>query len=219
MKTFGYKAALVVTALFFSGTAAADNDFGVGVKAGTLGLGLEASWQPLPYLELRLGATQYDFDDDGSQAGIDYDATLALEQYYATANFRFPLSPMRVTAGLYSNGNELQMVNNDLQDVEVGGVVYPGAGVGVLDSTASFDSTAPYLGIGFDFTLFDKVGMNLDFGVLWQGDPGVSLTASGPLAQDAGFQAALENERRELEDEVSDFKAWPVVQLGVVYKF
>ncbi len=219
MTTLRYKAIFAVLALSFGGTAAADNDFGVGVKAGTLGLGLEASWQPLPYLELRLGATQYDFDDDGRQAGIDYDATLALEQYYATANFHFPISPMRVTAGLYSNGNELQMINNDLQDVEIGGIVYPGAGVGTLNSTTSFESTAPYLGIGFDFTLLGKVGMNLDFGVLWQGDPGVTLTASGPLAADPGFQAALEAEREELEDEVSDFKAWPVVQLGFVYKF
>jgi hypothetical protein len=210
---------LLLLALLAAGTASADNDFGLGVKAGTLGLGLEASWQPLPYLEVRLGANSYDYDDTGSEAGIDYDATLALESFYATANFHFPISPMRVTAGIYSNGNEFQLLNDDLQDKNIGGIVYPGAGIGVLESTTSFASSAPYLGIGFDFTLAGKVGMNLDFGVLWQGEPEVSLSADGALASDPGFQAALELEREQLEDEVSDFKAWPVISLGFVYKF
>jgi hypothetical protein len=205
--------------LLAAATAGADNDFGIGMKAGTLGLGLEASWQPLPYIEVRLGANSYDYDTDGSQAGIDYDATLALESFYGTASFHFPISPMRITAGIYSNGNELQMLNSDLQDKNIGGIVYPGTEIGVLESTTSFSSSAPYLGLGFDFTLAGKVGMNLDFGVLWQGEPDVALNVSGALGTDPGFQAALELERQQLEDEMSSFKAWPVVSLGFVYKF
>jgi len=215
----GNRLCLLTAALLAAGAAHADNDFGLGVKAGTLGLGLEASWQPLPYIELRVGANSYDYDDSGSQAGINYDATLALESFYGTANFHFPISPMRLTAGIYSNGNELVLLNEDLQDKNIGGIVYPGSDIGVLQSTTSFASSAPYLGIGFDFTLAGKVGLNLDFGVLWQGEPEVELSANGALASDPSFQAALEVERQQLEDEVSDFKAWPVVSLGFVYKF
>lgn len=213
------KAGLLVLALMASGTASADLDLGLGLKAGTLGLGLEASWQPLPYIDIRLGANAYDYEDDGTQAGVPYDATLALDNYYATGNFHFPVSPMRVTAGLYANGNEFQMVNDDANDKEIGGINYPGAGIGTLTSVTSFGSTSPYLGIGFDFTLAGKVGMNLDFGVLWQGEPDVTLESDGLLASDPGFQAAMEAERQELEDEMKDFKAWPVVSLGFVYKF
>jgi hypothetical protein len=61
--------------------------------------------------------------------------------------------------------------------------------------------------------------MSVDFGVLWQGEPIVELASDGALAGDPSFQAALEAERRELEDEMSDFKAWPVLQVGVVYRF
>jgi hypothetical protein len=219
MNTFRIKAAILLAALLSAGIANADNDFGLGVKAGTLGLGLEVSWQPLPYLELRLGANSYDYDDNGTQAGIDYEATLGLESYYGTVNFHFPISPMRVTAGVYSNGNELYMLNDTGEDQNIGGITYPGAAIGTLTSTTSFASTAPYLGIGFDFTLAGKVGMNLDFGVLWQGEPDVTLDATGLLSLDPGFQAALEAERLELEDDMSDFKAWPVISLGFVYKF
>lgn len=209
----------MLLAVFSTGMAHADNNFGVGLKAGTLGLGLEGSWRPLPYLELRVGANAYDYSDNGAMAGIDYDQDLSLESFYGTANILFPISPMRVTAGIYSNGNELLLVNDTLDDQNIGGIVYPGAGIGTISSSTSFASTAPYFGIGFDFTLAGKIGMNLDFGLLWQGDPEVTLGVDGPLAGDPGFQTALEIERQELEDDLSDYKAWPVLSLGFVYKF
>ena len=111
------------------------------------------------------------------------------------------------------------MANDDGVDLDIGGVTYPSAGIGTLTSVTSFGSSAPYLGIGFDFTVAGKVGLNFDLGVLWQGEPEVTLEASGLLAQDAGFLAMLEVERQQLEDEMSDFKAWPVISLGFVYKF
>lgn len=217
------KVIIATTALAFTvfavAAAHADNDFGVGLKAGTLGIGIEASWQPLPYLDIRLGGNAFEFDDDGIQGGIPYDATFTLDTYYATGNLHFPVSPMRVTAGIYSNGNELRMINDDGVDLDIGGITFPGAGIGTLTSSTSFASSSPYLGIGFDFTLADKLGLNLDFGLLWQGEPEVTLEAGGSLSQDPLFQAALETERRQLEDEMSDFQAWPVVSLGIVYKF
>lgn len=215
-----YLSAVAALALLAFGHAAhADNDFGLGIKAGTLGAGLEGTWRPLPYLDIRIGANMYDFEDSGSQAGVNYNAELNLESYYGTLNFRFPMSPMRVTVGAFGNGNELNMVSMDSTFVTIGGDIYPSDAVGTLTSTTSFAGTAPYLGVGFDFSLFRKVGMNLDFGVLWQGEPEVTLLADGPLASDPGFQSSLEAERQELFEEVKDFKAWPVLSLGFVVNF
>ena len=96
MKFRTLNAMLAAIALFASGTAAAD--FGVGIKAGTLGIGLEGRWDPpVPWFDLRVGINQYDFDDDGGYSGINYDATLALDSTYLTANFKFPVSPFRFT--------------------------------------------------------------------------------------------------------------------------
>ena len=63
------------------------------------------------------------------------------------------------------------------------------------------------------------MGLNLDLGVLWQGDPEVAINADGVLASDPIFQSALEAERQELDDEISDYKAWPVISLGFVVNF
>lgn len=215
MKFRTLKAALAAFALFFAGSAAAD--FGVGVKAGTLGIGLEGRWDPpVPWFDLRVGLNQYDYDDSGDYAGINYDATLALDTYYLTGNFKFPVSPFRFTVGAFSNGNEMQLLSAD----QLGGVWGNAAG---LQSVTSFDSTAPYAGFGFDFELFGKAGLNLDFGVLWQGDPTVSLlptnwdSLSG--SEQALLQPIIDAERAELEDEMSDLKAWPVISLSFVYNF
>jgi hypothetical protein len=202
-----------------SATASADNNFGVGIKAGTLGIGLEGRWQPLPYVDFRLGMNRYDFEDDGSLAGVNYDATLNLDTLYGTANFRFPLSPFRVTAGVFSNGNEVQMVSADTPAFNIGGTDYSSAEVGTLRSVTTFSGTSPYLGFGYDFSLFGKVGLNMDFGALWQGDPNVAMSADGLLASDPIFLQALENERQEIQDEMSDYKAWPVLSLGFVFNF
>lgn len=219
MKYQTIKATLVAVAL--SACGAANADFGVGVKAGTLGLGLEGRWSPIPWLDMRVGANRYDYDITGAQAGINYDATLALDTLYLTGNFHFPLSPFRITVGAFSNGNELQMrsQNTDGTGFNIGGEFYSSSDVGTLTSVTSFAGTAPYLGVGFDFEIFGKAGLNLDFGVLWQGSPIVSLQADGLAANVPAFQDAMELERLELENTVSDYKAWPVISLGLIFNF
>lgn len=219
MKIFRFTASLLALAFLTAGNASADNNLGLGIKAGTLGLGIEARWQPLPLVDFRIGTNFYEYEHDGIQAGIDYNATLDLDTIYLTANLSFPVSPLRVTAGAFSNSNQLNMVSANNANFNIGGVDYSAADVGTLTSVTSFASTSPYLGIGFDFELFGKAGLNLDLGVLWQGEPEVTLEANGLAAGLTDFQTALEAERLQLEDEMSDLKAWPVISLSFVYNF
>ena len=219
MKSTYFRAALAASALMICGAASAD--FGVGVKAGTLGLGVEGRWNPVPLIDFRVGANAFDYDTDGDYAGIDYDATLELDSYYVTGNINFPLSPLRLTGGVFANNNEFAMTSQDTggQDIEIGGIPLPPSVVGTLTGRTYFEDYAPYVGVGFDFEPFDKFGLNLDIGVLWQGEPNVQLTADGTGAGDPLFEAALELERQDLEDDLSDYKAYPVVSLAFIYNF
>ena len=220
MKPISLKISMLVTALLVCGSANADNMFGLGARAGTLGLGVEGTYRPFSFLDFRFGANQYDYSDSGFYASINYDAEINLDNYYITGNILFPASPFRLTAGAFSNGNEFNGTSGDNGAIIiVGGDPYPADAVGTLSANASFGSTSPYFGVGYDFSLFGRVGMNLDFGVLWQGSPEVQLSADGALAGDPTFEASLEAERIALEDDISDFKAWPVVSLGFVVNF
>ena len=68
MKFRTLKAMLASIALLASGSAVAD--FGAGVKAGTLGIGLEGRWDPpVPWFDLRVGLNRYDYSDNGDYAG------------------------------------------------------------------------------------------------------------------------------------------------------
>jgi hypothetical protein len=64
-----------------------------------------------------------------------------------------------------------------------------------------------------------RLGLNFDVGVLWQGDPAVTLEADGSAAGNQAFQDALEAERRELEDDFDALKAYPVLTLGFTFNF
>lgn len=216
------KTLVLLAALTLCTSASANDDFWFGLKGGTLGYGAEVSWRPLDWLDLRAGANFYDYDDDGGMAGINYNATLALDTIYLTGNFRFPLSPFRLTAGAFANNNEVRMVSQSMPTYDLGDTQgYLPAEVGTLESVTSFDGVSPYIGAGFDFSLMDRLGLSLDFGVLWQGEPVVSLTSDGALAliNDPGFLADLEDERRELEDELNDLKAYPVISIGFNFNF
>lgn len=226
MNIYGRTASAILLASLLIGAAQADDsNFGVGVKVGTLGLGLEGRWAPLPFMDLRLGGNSYDLSVDDDYAGIDYSGSLDLQTFYLTANLKFPLSPFRFTVGAFSNGNELVIASDEPGDFNIGGDFYlGGTEIESVYSTTSFDSVAPYAGIGFDFELFGKAGLNFDLGVLWQGEPMVALAASGPAAEPGHplydtLQSSLAAEQADLEDDISSFKAYPVVSLAFVYNF
>lgn len=214
------KTALLAAALFAcAGSANADDNFWLGVKAGTLGIGVEGTWRPIDWMDLRLGANQYEYTDSGSFSGINYDGTLELSTYYLSANLRFPLSPFRISIGAYSNNNAVKFISVDAPTFIVGGSTWTASEVGTLRSETSWDSTSPYVGAGFDFELFGKVGLTFDFGVLLQGDPTVSLSSDGSAAVTQLFMDALEAERSELEDDLDALKAYPVLSLGFNFNF
>jgi len=221
MKFLKTNTVVLLAALALSSNAVANDSFWFGVRAGTLGFGGEATWRPIEWLDVRAGLNFYDYDDSTDYAGLNYDGTLALENYYLTGNFRFPLSPFRLTVGAYQNNNEVQLVSQDAASYLIGTnpIPYAPADVGTLRATAGFDSISPYVGAGFDFDILDRLGLSLDFGVLWQGEPTVSMTADGLLGSDPAFLADLNAEIAELQNEVDSLKAYPVISIGVNFNF
>lgn len=212
---------LIATVLLLMGAsmASADDNLWLGVKAGTLGFGAEATWRPVPYLDLRAGANAYSLDRDGTEAGIDYDGNADLQTAYATLNLRVPLSPFRVTAGVFSNSNELSLTSRDTSTFQIGSQTYTSSEVGTLRANAGFEDWAPYVGVGFDFRLLDTLGLHLDGGVLRQGSPVVTLSADGPIASNPQFQQQLAAERTELQNSVDDYELYPVVSVGLSFNF
>ena len=211
--------ALLGLGLLGTQSAVADGDLWLGAKGGTLGFGLEATWRPIPYLDFRAGVNAYKFDQTDTEAGIRYDNELDWRSYYATLNLRPPLSPFRLTAGIFSNKNKLSMISQQSATYDIGGMTYTSAEIGTINAAVSFDKTAPYAGIGADFRILDTVGLSFDLGVLFQGTPAVGMSVSGPIAADPNFQAELATETMELQNALDSYEIYPVVSVGVSFNF
>lgn len=197
---------------------AAEPDF-AGVRVSTLGVGAEFGVKLNDHFTVRALANGYNYNYDTTTDDIHYDGKLKLGSFGAQVDYRFIAdSPLYVTAGLYANDNKVRAHARPTQDTRVGGVVFTPTQIGTLTTDAKFKDTAPYLGIGARWPV-GVVEINLEAGAYFQGKPKVTLTSDGTYADNSTYQDALERERQSLQKDADDFSTYPVVALGLRYKF
>ena len=191
-------------------------DAAVTAKLGTLGLGVEGTFGLTEHFNARLGLNKFDYDRTESIADIEYDLDLEWQSVSLLADWHPFGNAFRFTAGLMSNGNELKGASTGT-GLTIGDTFYPGIG---LDAKLDFDSTAPYLGVGWGNALSSDSGwgFNVDLGVMYQGSGNVTLT---PTGANAGLvdPADIALEEQRFEDDIKDYKYYPVLSFGVSYKF
>lgn len=205
--------------LAFSVTVACA-DIGVNVKAGTLGAGIELSKGFSDKLSVGLALNSYNLKTTDKTSDVDYDFKFELQSAGLMANYH-PFSGMfRLTAGVLVNNNELSLTGkpNASASYTINGVTYTAANVGTLTGKVTFNKTAPYLGLGWGSRPNGSFGLTADIGALYQGSPKLTLDATGALA-DPALAADLQAERAKAESDLSDFKWYPVVSLGLYFRF
>lgn len=197
------------------------NDFSMNIKVGTLGVGVEGEYSINEYLGARVGANYFKYSYDSTEDGVNYDFDLGLQTVSALVDVHPFKGSFRVSAGALYNGNDLDGVATSAETYEIGGHTYTAAELGTMKGTIDFSEIAPYLGIGWD-TCFGKergFGFVFDVGAVFQGSPEATLTADGPFANDPTFKQDLALEESKLQDDLDNFKIYPVVSLGVSYRF
>ncbi len=113
--------------------------------------------------------------------------------------------------------HKLDLSASGTGEQEIGGVPYDWENdIGTLSGSVKIDDLAPYVGIGWGNPLTgdQRWGFTCDFGVAFAGSPDVALSATGMVAS-----ADLERERRDIEDELEDFKFYPVISISFFYRF
>lgn len=193
----------------------------IGIKAGTLGAGIEVGTTLGDHFGVRISAQHFTYDYDDAIDGIDYNLDLELNSFAAMLDWHPFADSFRLSAGALYNANKLDAQANPAVNYDIGGITYTATDAGRLIGSVEFDDFAPYAGIGWD-TSFDKeygLGFLLELGVLFQGSPNVNLTADGALTDDPAFQAELEKEEASIQDELDEFKFYPVVTAGLIYRF
>ena len=205
-------------------------DVAIGAKGGTLGLGVELTVGLGQQLNGRFGVSGFNYSDRRETSDIEYDAEARLRTAAALLDFHPGGRGLRLTGGLVWNGTEVE--GSSLPPAsgfyDIGGVQVPVNLLGTLDADADFDPVVPFVGLGWGNAVGtnQKVGFSFEVGAVFQGTADVELTPvlspdsplNTPVARQA-LQILLEREESEIEDDAADYEIYPVVSIGVTYRF
>jgi hypothetical protein len=147
----------------------------------------------------------------------DLDVSLSVPTVYNLGVDLYLNSAVRLGGGMLFRSKDPEVEGVFDSPQEVGGTTFTPQEIGTL--TGVFDSrdSAPYLLIGFGRHTASGVGLFLDVGVAFMGDPTVRLDSSGgTLSDDPAMMDALDDEAAEFEDDMRGYlKVWPILSLGI----
>ncbi len=191
----------------------------LGVRGGTIGLGAEAVWPAAEWCTLRLAAHGGRFDLDERIRDVRYGVDLKFANAGLLADVHAPQGSFRFTAGLVYNANEWSAYARPERATRIGGLTFSPSEIGTIRGEADVSPLVGYAGIGFGNPwVGGRWTITLDLGVWWlPTSPHVRLTADGTASGWWLFQEALKQEERDLAAQLPRW--WPVVMLGVVFRF
>lgn len=184
---------------------------GIGVRAGTTGVGADFAFGLAPTLDGRIGYSGLKWNYKTSTSDASYDGNLRLSNLNALIDFH-PVGPVfRITGGVIFNDNKYEATGHP------NGV--PGSFNAMVEAGKH---AAPYLGIGWGNVAGAGVNFYADLGVMFMGSPKATITPdctglSG--AQCSALQGQAAAEQAKLEDQLKHFKTYPVLNLGLTIGF
>tara|TARA_B000000460_G_C21481106_1_gene377055 strand:- start:341 stop:1042 length:702 start_codon:yes stop_codon:yes gene_type:complete len=192
------------------------------IGGGTLGIGPEVGWRFSDHMGVRADASFLRVGADPSSDDLDYDARLKLQSYGAMVDV-YPFGgAFRISAGARINRNRADLLAQlpGEGSVGLGDGTYTAAQVGRISGEADVKGFAPAFTLGWGGSKRRGMFIAADAGVLLQGSVRVrEFTATGTSSGDPDFRADLEQERQAIQDDVDDYKVYPIVTLRIGYRF
>jgi len=198
-----------VLAVLLAAAAGAAQAGGVGLRAGTTGLGADYGFDIAPTLGGRVGLSAMNFNTDFDTSDFRYDAKVKVLTGSLLLDWS-PLGPFRISGGFMPNNNKVDYTGQST------GSNLAFTGTTLSGTVKPEHSFAPYLGVGYGNVWTKGVNFYFDLGVMFQGSPQVSLNCSSPNpAQCAALQPQLDAERQRVQDKVDKYKYYPVANIGL----
>lgn len=195
-----------------------------GITAGTLGVGPEFGLRLSETIGVRANATFLHRDlveVDAESDDIEFDSNVRLRSGGAMVDV-YPLGGgFRLSAGVRLNGNKATLRSTPTTNVTIGARPVTPEQVGKLRADYRVRDWAPALTLGYAGELRPRLVAGFEAGMLFHGAPSISNLHSedGTLSGDPGFTADIERERMLIENDIDDYKFYPVVQASLAYRF
>ena len=194
-------------------------------RISTLGGGLEVAQGISPWFGLRAGANYFTYGYEATESGNDYDFDLELKSFGLFADIHPFKQAFRISIGFLINGNGVNGTASLAtgEKFELDGTEYQliGNSAGI---DLSYNTFAPYAGIGWDTTFGDddNWGVVFDLGVVYSGSPELAISAAVNSTNQTIIDQFEEDKNKEitqLQDDLNQFEFWPVLSAGIVYQF
>jgi hypothetical protein len=211
--------------------------FALAFRTSTLGLGADVGARLADHVNLRVGFSGFNYSRTVSDGNIPYLGVLRLRSLQALVDWfpghgGFHLSPgallydgNRVTANaLFSHGQILssgtKIFTSDPKDPITGA------------ARSSMRKIAPMILAGFGSVVprSRRLGISVDFGVVFQGLPSTSFTMLGSacdakgkncskIAADADIQSDVRAGEQTMQNDLSIMKYYPIASVSLGYHF
>lgn len=212
---------------------------GFGVKVSTLGVGAEAAVRVTNQTNLRAGVNVLGYSRGFNKDGVAYGGHLNFKTFEAHYDIfpwakSFHLSPGVLVYA--ADPIKATAVVPGSQSFSLGGTSYmsdpadPVTGSGKID----FYKAAPTFTVGWGNLISRKESSHfsvpVEFGVAFQGSPKATLALAGSVCDstgtncrtvgsDATVQSNIVSEQDKINHSMRFFKAYPILSVGVGYKF
>ena len=188
---------------------------------GTEGVGIGYS-QPIGVRDnVRVDVNGFSLSHSFNAGDLHYDANLKLTHVGIYGDF-FPapsVVPFRFTAGVLIGDDHLEGDATSMSGTyTINGVTVPTGGE-TIHAKAKFPAVRPYVGIGFGHTPQATKGFSafFDAGVAF-GKPHVDFDVPANIVAAAG-QDNVNAEEQNLQDKANKLKFYPIVKVGITYRF
>ncbi|MFH2139193.1 MAG: hypothetical protein ABII63_00190 [Pseudomonadota bacterium] len=216
-------AVLVIAALPMQAYAD-EGKFRLDAHASLLGLGLELAAPLSEKYTARVGFNTLKLSGNTDSGGLSYKGDLKLSSVTALMDWRPWNGVTHLTAGVIFNSNKLELNATATSGTvySINGFNYTAATGDAINTTVDFNKVAPYLGIGWSGQPKKKgFSFSSDIGILFQGSPKATVTATGAWTAAGGKTVTdlVADAQSQLNSDLSNFKYYPVVSIGIGYTF
>ncbi|WP_320836854.1 hypothetical protein [Zhongshania sp.] len=230
--------ALSVALIMLAATSNLQAEVSVSTHISTIGPGIELGYKLSPAFGVRAGwqqfATDFDFkpEDENGVPGdeLTYEGDLDLKNGSLMADWYPYQGRFRLTAGLLLNNSGTKLTTNCKTNTagtvsvanscEVGGSSVSGSDIGEVDITIDFEERiAPYIGLGWAFQQGKSWFISADLGVAFLGKANADIQTTGSCNNTESCRSQLDDEEREIEEDMESLEFFPVAKLGFGYRF
>lgn len=204
--------------------AAEDAKLSAGVSAGTLGVGPEVGVRLNRKVGVRANAMLADAglgDIDARSDDIDFDGALRTRSVGAMLDYYPGGGGFRISTGFRLNGHKAVLKATPTTNTTIGARTVTPVQVGTLRASYRVRDWAPAVTVGYAGDIAPRLTLGVEAGAVYHGAPRITALRSqgGTLSDDPGFAADLETERMLIQNDIGDYKFYPVVQASLALRF